>query len=173
MKTGSTNTKQRSRGRVLQGGNGNKKHTPLRNQTFDSNGPDVRIRGNAHQVYEKYLSLARDATAQGDRVAAENYFQHAEHYYRIINAHTPVRTPKVDQGSETESGEAQEMQSDQNASEEGEIPAVTDASGNGNVEGGAPPSSDSEAVDEAREEEQPSADAVQDEKGADSQQSLF
>ena len=58
----------------------------LRHQTFDSNGPDVRVRGNAWQVYEKYQSLARDATGSGDRVMAENYLQHAEHYYRIIEA---------------------------------------------------------------------------------------
>src|SRR5262245_22271205 len=72
---------RRSRGR------GNRKpHVPMKNQTFDSNGPEVRVRGNAHQVLEKYLALARDAQAAGDRIAAENYFQHAEHYYRIINA---------------------------------------------------------------------------------------
>lgn len=59
---------------------------PNRNQTFDSNGPEVRIRGNAYQVHEKYLTLARDASAAGDRVMSENYLQHAEHYYRIINA---------------------------------------------------------------------------------------
>ena len=59
---------------------------PSKNQTFDSNGPEVRVRGNAHQVLEKYLALARDAQAAGDRIAAENYFQHAEHYFRIINA---------------------------------------------------------------------------------------
>jgi hypothetical protein len=58
---------------------------PLRHQTFDSNGPDVRIRGNAFQVHEKYLALARDAASSGDRIAAENYLQHAEHYFRIIN----------------------------------------------------------------------------------------
>jgi len=58
----------------------------LRHQTFDSNGPDVRVRGNAWQVYEKYQGLARDAMASGDRVTAENLLQHAEHYYRIIEA---------------------------------------------------------------------------------------
>jgi hypothetical protein len=58
----------------------------LRHQTFDSNGPDVRVRGNAWQVYEKYQALARDATSGGDRVAAENLLQHAEHYFRIIEA---------------------------------------------------------------------------------------
>jgi hypothetical protein len=58
----------------------------LRHQTFDSNGPDVRVRGNAWQVYEKYQALARDAASGGDRVAAENLLQHAEHYFRIIEA---------------------------------------------------------------------------------------
>jgi hypothetical protein len=55
-------------------------------QTFDSNGPDVRIRGSAFQVHEKYLQLARDASSSGDRIMAESYLQHAEHYYRIIAA---------------------------------------------------------------------------------------
>ncbi len=58
----------------------------LRHQTFDSNGPDVRVRGNAWQVFEKYQSLARDAQSAGDRVLAENYLQHAEHYFRITEA---------------------------------------------------------------------------------------
>ena len=79
---------KRQRGR--NNGNGGRKphhsNMPVRAQTFDSSGPDVRIRGNAYQVLEKYLALARDATAAGDRIAAENFYQHAEHYYRLINA---------------------------------------------------------------------------------------
>ena len=67
------------------GRNGRKQNVPFRLQTFDSNGPEVRIRGNAYQVHEKYLALARDATASGDRISAENFYQHAEHYFRIIN----------------------------------------------------------------------------------------
>lgn len=67
---------------------------PSRNQTFDSNGPSVRIRGSAHQVMEKYLALARDAAGQGDRVLAENYLQHAEHYFRIIQNMQP-RAPRI------------------------------------------------------------------------------
>ena len=65
------------------GGNGG---IPNRNQNYDSNGPDVRIRGSAYQVYEKYMNLAQDANTAGDRVMAESYYQHAEHYYRIIGA---------------------------------------------------------------------------------------
>ncbi|MBL1146866.1 MAG: DUF4167 domain-containing protein [Pseudomonadota bacterium] len=57
-----------------------------RTQVFDSNGPDVRIRGNAQQVYDKYVALARDASAGSDHVLAESYLQHAEHYQRLINA---------------------------------------------------------------------------------------
>ena len=57
-----------------------------RNHVFDSNGPDLRIRGTAQQLFEKYLQLGRDATSSGDRVMAEGYFQHAEHYFRIVNA---------------------------------------------------------------------------------------
>lgn len=65
-----------------QGGN-----IPLnRNHVFDSSGPDMRMRGTAQQLFEKYLQLGRDATSSGDRVMAEGYFQHAEHYFRIINA---------------------------------------------------------------------------------------
>ena len=56
------------------------------NRVFDSNGPEVKIRGSASTVYEKYLQLARDANSSGDRVMAENYLQHAEHYYRIVAA---------------------------------------------------------------------------------------
>jgi len=64
--------------------NGN---VPLnRNHVFDSSGPDLRIRGTAQQLFEKYLQLGRDASSSGDRVMAESYFQYAEHYFRIVNA---------------------------------------------------------------------------------------
>ncbi len=64
----------------------NRPRLPHRVQTFDSNGPNVKIRGNAYQVFERYVALAREAQASGDRVAAENLYQHAEHYFRIMNA---------------------------------------------------------------------------------------
>src|ERR1700732_2765522 len=78
---------QRPRGRF----NGNRPFNPQpripqNNQTFDSNGPNIKIRGSAHQIFERYLALAREATASGDRIAAENFYQHAEHYFRIDNA---------------------------------------------------------------------------------------
>jgi len=128
MKTGPVPPKQRSRGR---GPNGGKKHSgggiPGRNHVFDSNGPDGRIRGNAHQVLEKYLALARDASSQGDRVAAENYYQHAEHYFRLINAQNQnngrprqaLPTPAEDQMSE-EDGEDGDGDGDESSGENGD-----------------------------------------------------
>jgi hypothetical protein len=59
---------------------------PQRGQTFDSNGPNVKIRGTPQQIFERYVALAREAYTSGDRVAAENLYQHAEHYFRIMNA---------------------------------------------------------------------------------------
>ena len=64
-------------------------------QTFDSNGPSVRIRGTASQIHEKYLTMARDATSSGDRVLAESYFQHAEHYFRILNQDAEARQARM------------------------------------------------------------------------------
>lgn len=69
------------------GGGGHHGGIPMnRNHVFDSNGPEVRVRGTAQQLFEKYLQLGRDATSAGDRVMAESCFQHAEHYFRILNA---------------------------------------------------------------------------------------
>jgi hypothetical protein len=73
------NQNRRSRGRSRKGPN------PL-TRSFESNGPDVKVRGTAAHVAEKYMSLARDAQSSGDPVAAENYLQHAEHYIRIVMA---------------------------------------------------------------------------------------
>lgn len=59
-------------------------HNP--NRSLDSNGPDIKVRGSAKTVYDKYITLARDATSSGSRVKAENYLQHAEHYLRVMLA---------------------------------------------------------------------------------------
>ena len=74
--------KNRQRGRG-NGGNNRRNQNPL-TRSYESNGPDVKVRGSAQQVADKYTQLARDATSAGDRVMAENYLQHAEHYNRII-----------------------------------------------------------------------------------------
>jgi hypothetical protein len=91
------NNRQRSRGGRNGGGGGggghhHKQHNhnpnrpPNRNQIFDSSGPDVRVRGNAHQVFDKYQALAREAASSGDRIAAEAYWQYADHYFRMIQS---------------------------------------------------------------------------------------
>jgi hypothetical protein len=60
------------------------------NKVFDSNGPDIKLRGTTQTIAEKYMQLGRDAQSTGDSVAAENYYQHAEHYYRLWAVSQPV-----------------------------------------------------------------------------------
>ena len=91
---------------------------PHRIQTFDSNGPNVKIRGNAYQVFERYVALAREAAASGDRIAAENLYQHAEHYFRVMNANgegNPHGAPRPTTPADMEMGaaEAESRESDE------------------------------------------------------------
>ncbi len=84
--------RQRNRGRGGGGGNGGGKPQHNANRAFDSNGPDnVKVRGAAQHIFERYQQLARDAGSAGDRVLAENYLQHAEHYFRVLRAMQPQR----------------------------------------------------------------------------------
>jgi hypothetical protein len=83
---------KRQRGRNRGSGGGNKGQQHNANRAFDSNGPEgIKVRGNAQHVYDKYQQLARDASGAGDRILAENYLQHAEHYFRLIRATQPNR----------------------------------------------------------------------------------
>ena len=78
---------RRSRGRGNNNNNNNNRRpSNNRHQVYDSNGPEGKIRGSAQQVYEKYMAAARDAASAGDRITAESFYQHAEHYYRIFAA---------------------------------------------------------------------------------------
>lgn len=86
--------KNRQRGR---NNNGGRKHINPLSRNFESNGPDVKVRGNASHIAEKYLQLARDAQSSGDSVMAENYLQHAEHYFRIVQAAQPQNPLRPDQ----------------------------------------------------------------------------
>lgn len=85
MRQGPHKNRSRSRGRRPTGGGGNQS-----GRVYESNGPDVKVRGTAQTVADKYLQLARDAHSAGDTVMAEGYFQHAEHYLRIVAASQPV-----------------------------------------------------------------------------------
>lgn len=136
---------KRMRGRNHRGGGGGGGGIPIRHQSgnvplnrnhvFDSSGPDLRIRGTSQQLFEKYLQLGRDATSSADRVMAESYFQHAEHYFRILNAMNQAaqsqgqpngagpqrRQPYESHGNEPQTAE-QQQGSDQ---EDEEAPAAT------------------------------------------------
>lgn len=126
---------RRSKNRNNNGGNHGNNHNgnqgrrgnnvPPRMQVFDSNGPDVRIRGTAWQVHEKYLALAKDASSSGDTIMAENYLQHAEHYQRIINtfteqmgnwappaSHTDQAIDLNDSASDTQDADGNNLESD-------------------------------------------------------------
>ncbi|KQS57458.1 hypothetical protein ASG17_01675 [Brevundimonas sp. Leaf363] len=84
--------RQRGRNRKPGGGNGGNANSANPNRSWDSQGPEnIKVRGNAQTVYERYMQLARDATSGGDRVLAENYLQHAEHYFRVLRALQPAR----------------------------------------------------------------------------------
>jgi hypothetical protein len=137
---------KRMRGRNHRGGGGGGGGIPIRHQSgnvplnrnhvFDSSGPDLRIRGTSQQLFEKYLQLGRDATSSADRVMAESYFQHAEHYFRILNAMNQAaqsqgqpngagpqrRQPYESHGNEPQTAE-QQQGSDQE--DEEEAPAAT------------------------------------------------
>ena len=117
MRQGSHSKRNRGRGGNRRSG------TPGRNHTFDSNGPDIRIRGNAHQVHEKYMNLAREASTNGEAVLAESYFQHAEHYYRILSKFTDEANNEQNKNRANQSGTSENNNHDQQ-----ETPAAQPAS---------------------------------------------
>jgi hypothetical protein len=139
--------RMRGRGHRHGGGGGGQQfrhggHQPMsRNHVFDSNGPDMRLRGTAQQLFEKYLQLGRDATGVGDRVMAESYFQHAEHYFRILNA--------MNQQQQQQHRRHQQAMAEAEAGDgSGEQPEV-----NGHANGHAlEPGQEGEAPPEAREQ---------------------
>ena len=98
---------KRQRGR-----NRNKSNNNNSNRSLDSSGPDVKVRGSASTIYEKYVTLARDAASSGNRVKAENYHQHAEHYLRLVNAQEAAK-----QAAREEAEAARAARGDDNANE--------------------------------------------------------
>jgi hypothetical protein len=120
MRQGQQNRRGRGRGR--------KPQNPLA-RNYESNGPDVKIRGTASHIAEKYTSLARDALSSGDLVTAESYLQHAEHYNRIIMA---AQTPMGTQTGDQPNGGARQRANPGGGEEEGvEQPETADASSGG------------------------------------------
>ena len=89
---------KRGRGRGRRGnGNNHHNHVPNRNTSYESNGPDVKLRGNAQQLHEKYMALAHDAASAGERISAEGYTQFADHYFRLHQAAVGVAETKRQQ----------------------------------------------------------------------------
>lgn len=120
MRNGPNNNKRmRSRNNNNNNNNNNNRRgqNPM-TRVFESNGPDIKIRGTASHVAEKYVQLARDARTSGDPVAAENYYQHAEHYFRLIAAAQEQFRQSQPQHQPRPEGEASNVQSDDN--DEGE-----------------------------------------------------
>jgi uncharacterized protein DUF4167 len=137
------NNRQRSRGGRNGGGGGggghhhkqhhnhNPNRPPNRNQIFDSSGPDVRVRGNAHQVFDKYQALAREAASSGDRIMAEAYWQYADHYFRMIQSMGGfVQRNNQGWGEGGEEGQQGNPQQQQ-----GQPPNPQQANGNGYAQG--------------------------------------
>ena len=106
----------RGRGRRVNTG-GNHNHVPNRNTSHESNGPDVKLRGNAQQLHEKYMALAHDAATSGERISAEAYTQFADHYFRLHQAAVGVAETKRQQeqanaaaDDDTASGDSRRVQ---------------------------------------------------------------
>lgn len=102
-------------------GRSNRKGPNPLTRTYESNGPDVKIRGTAHHVAEKYLQLARDAHSSGDPVMAESYLQHAEHYFRLIAA-AQLAQQQAQQGFLRPQNDAQESDESDDDDDFGGIP---------------------------------------------------
>lgn len=117
---------KRSRGR------GRRQQNPV-NRSYDSNGPEVRVRGTASQVYEKYQTLARDAMSAGDRVMAENYQQHAEHYFRILQSFQQQQV-KSDDAAQSENGVSENGAADEALDDDN---GMTNGNGNGDADADA------------------------------------
>lgn len=115
MRNGQNNNKRmrnRNNNHSSNNNNTNRRSQNPMTRVYDSNGPDIKIRGTAAHVAEKYLQLARDSQSSGDPVAAENYYQHAEHYFRLIataqeqfRQSQPQQQPRLDQDMRDDNGD--------------------------------------------------------------------
>ena len=117
---------KRGRGRGRRGnGNNHHNHVPNRNTSYESNGPDVKLRGNAQQLHEKYMTLAHDAASAGERISAEAFTQFADHYFRLHQAAVGVAETKRQQGQAATAVSAEAMSGDADDGEAGSGAAST------------------------------------------------
>lgn len=152
MRPGQNNFKNRNRNRNRRHGGGNGGGggggNPG-NRVLDSNGPDVKLRGTAQTIAEKYMQLARDAASSGDRVMAESYYQHADHYYRLWLAAQPAGQPiqfsrRLDEDVEELDGAGE----GEDEATEGSDAAAGEAADAAPGEGGAAPEGEAAAGDD-------------------------
>lgn len=119
---------KRQRGRGRNPGQKPQNNNP--NRAYESNGPDLKVRGSAQTVFEKYQQLGRDSQSNGDRVLGENYMQHAEHYFRVLRAMQPTFVPRTElmiAGYEDEEYEGDDNSAPQNGDGEGGEGQVSNA----------------------------------------------
>lgn len=106
---------KRGRGRGRRGnGNSNNNQLPNRNTSYESNGPDVKLRGNAKQLCDKYLALAHDAATSGERISAEAYTQFSDHYFRLHQAAVGIAETRRQQEQNVNSGPRAEGEAQKN-----------------------------------------------------------
>lgn len=138
--------------RRLRGRNSGRRNQSSRPQNFESSGPETKVRGNAQQVVEKYLQLARDASTAGNRVIAENFYQHAEHYHRIQEASAAASENRPDRPDRQPEGSQEALPNGaSNGSPNGNGTDARDGDGsNARANGsGEQPASDGDKVSEA------------------------
>ena len=93
------------------------RHQPSKNRNFESSGGETKVRGNAQQVLDKYQAMARDAASAGEHILAEGYWQHAEHYFRILNADRAERAEKAERTERPENRNNENPRSDNGGQE--------------------------------------------------------
>lgn len=148
MRPGQNNNyknRNRNRNRRNTGGGGGGGGGNPNNRVLDSNGPDVKLRGTAQTIAEKYMQMARDAHSSGDRVMAESYYQHADHFYRLWLAAQPAGQP-------LQFSRRTEEDMDDSDGAEGDEDVASEA-----VNGQAPDGAEGAAAGEAAGEGQPPA----------------
>ena len=157
---------KRGRGRGRRSNGNPQPHVPNRNTSYESNGPEVKLRGNAQQLNEKYLALAHDAAAAGERITAEAYPQFADHYFRLHQAAVDAAEERRAQHAERQPRSDQSRSESPQPTIEDGAAETAEASGNGAAEKDDAAAGNAEVVDlspaklsEIVQEEQDSASA--------------
>jgi len=169
----------RGRGRRGNGNNNHHNHVPNRNTSYESNGPDVKLRGNAQQLHEKYMGLAHDAASAGERISAEAYTQFADHYFRLHQAAVGFAETKRQQDQAAAAVAASDQAfdqatsgaaSDETSSDTGDTDDTADAKadakpargrGRGRSNGKSAASSDDTGNDAGNDTAKPAASAIE------------